>query len=265
MYKNKCGVLIVISKGFEDRKINILIVEDNFDEMEYCTRLINEVDVEKVLYRTGNSKDALKIVAQNNIDVAFIDVVLPDENGFRLAATILNMMDYRFLKIIFITGKRVDQLRVFKTLHCYDYIMKPFLREEFLKTAKPLLQSLFVQKGSNMPTKKEKQVYVEVDNEAMLLKYSNICFAETSGRRMRLVTKDGAFEGIRMTVNDFVRDMDSEMFQKCHMSYAVNIKNIIKIRKHSSRLWDIYFSDEIFCPLSKTHYDAISAAFRSNK
>lgn len=128
--------------NIENQKLKIILVEDNFDDMEYCTQLLNEIPVEKILFRTGNSKRALEIIAREQIDIALIDIYFPDINGITLAKTITKMQGYQFLKIVFITGRTKGQLDTFKKVHCYDYITKPFSEESFKRKMCLLPQNL---------------------------------------------------------------------------------------------------------------------------
>lgn len=241
------------------RELQILIVEDNFDDMEYCSKIIEAMPMEKILFRVGNSKSALQILSKQAIDIAFIDVILPDMNGFKLARRIREIKEYQFLNIIFITGKQADQLNVFKRLHCYDFITKPFSKKEFLQRVYPLLQGICNQKQLP-PAQKEKLIFIQTD-AMLLIKFDDVYYAEAQGRTIQLITRNGTFQQVKMSLKDFISYVNHPDFQRSHRSFAVNINNIVKIQSCAPRVWNIYFNDEISCMLSKTYFNAITPCF----
>lgn len=120
-------------------KKKIILVEDDLTLgyllSEYL--MMNEFDLNWV----KNGVDCLKTLKQNDYDLAILDVMLPDIDGFSLARNISNM--YPDLPFIFLTARslKVDVLKGF-SVGAVDYLKKPIDEEELVVRIKTLLSRL---------------------------------------------------------------------------------------------------------------------------
>jgi CheY-like chemotaxis protein len=106
-------------------KPRILIVEDDPDlaEMLDAYFRMQEYDVRYAAF----GKDGVQIALTEDIDLAMLDIRLPDINGYEVCRQIRNQRRTQDLPIIFLTEKRdrVDKLQGLE-LGVVDYITKPF-------------------------------------------------------------------------------------------------------------------------------------------
>lgn len=120
-------------------KKKIILVEDDvtlgYLLSEYL--MMNGFD----LIWTKNGVDCLKTLKQNDYDLAILDIMLPDIDGFSLARNIRNM--YPELPFIFLTARslKVDVLKGF-SVGAVDYLKKPIDEEELVVRIKTLLSRL---------------------------------------------------------------------------------------------------------------------------
>src|SRR5690606_14030824 len=63
-----------------------------------------------------------------------IDIQLTDYKGTDLANKLRNLQKYRYTPMIFATAIATEELRAYREIKCYDYLVKPFTKEE-VKTA----------------------------------------------------------------------------------------------------------------------------------
>jgi two-component system LytT family response regulator len=245
----------------ERKGLTVLIIEDEYDAMTYCASLIQEIERSARIYKAGSGNQGLRMLANYDIDAVFIDVRLPDINGFNVAAKIREIEHYRFLPIVFVTAEKVKQLEVYKTYHCYEYIMKPFAKTDFLDKISPLLSGIVQQKasGEKNVSLAEKLVIVESGSDTIVIKFNDILFAEIAGRTLNLYTRTDSHQNIRMKLDELIAFIGDLKFQKCHKSYAVNINNIGKVCGRSQRSWDIHFKqdEQHICPMSNTFYKQV--------
>lgn len=101
---------------------NIMIVDDEKDIAD-LVQIYLENDGFKV-FKFYNGKDALECALHEKLDLAILDVMLPDIDGFSLCKQIRK--DY-FFPIIMLTAKNEDSDKITGlTLGADDYICKPF-------------------------------------------------------------------------------------------------------------------------------------------
>lgn len=115
---------------------NILIVDDEI-EIADLIELYLKNDGYKV-YKFYNGLDALKCATETDIDLAILDVMLPDINGFDLCRKI--RATYMF-PVIMLTAKIEDMDKITGlTMGADDYITKPFNPLEVVARVKTQLR-----------------------------------------------------------------------------------------------------------------------------
>lgn len=115
---------------------NILVVDDE----QAITDLI-EIYLKNENYNVFkfyNGRDALKCIESENIDLAILDIMLPDVNGFSICQRIRE--NYTF-PVIMLTAKdeEIDKITGL-TLGADDYITKPFRPLEMVARVKAQLR-----------------------------------------------------------------------------------------------------------------------------
>ncbi len=87
----------------------------------------------------ADAAHAAALLAANHYDVAFLDVVLPDSDGFRICKQIKT--SHRETTVIMLTGKASHADKVKGSLAgCDAYLVKPVGRITFQNTVKNYLQ-----------------------------------------------------------------------------------------------------------------------------
>lgn len=100
----------------------ILIVDDEAEISELVELYLRNVGF--VTFRSTNGNDALKIAQTGEIDLAVLDVMLPDIDGFELCRKLRE--EYTF-PIIMLTAKISDMDKITGlTIGADDYVTKPF-------------------------------------------------------------------------------------------------------------------------------------------
>lgn len=101
---------------------NILVVDDE-KEIADLIELYLKNDGYTV-YKFYNGMDALKCIEETKLDLAVLDVLLPDINGFHICQKI---REKHFYPVIMLTAKVEDSDKIMGlTLGADDYITKPF-------------------------------------------------------------------------------------------------------------------------------------------
>lgn len=117
--------------------MNILLVEDNKFYNHYVTTLLKEGNY--AVHSTDSALAALQCVNQYHIDIAIIDIGLPDMNGLQLVSQ-LRTLRHPF-PIIMLTActawqDKVDGLEA----GADDYLVKPFQKNELLARLNALMR-----------------------------------------------------------------------------------------------------------------------------
>lgn len=114
----------------------ILIVDDE-KEIADLIEVYLQND-EYTVYKFYNGREALKCIEETDIDLAIIDVMLPDIDGFRICQKIRERFYY---PIIILTAKMEDGDKIMGlTIGADDYITKPFNPLEVVARVKTQLR-----------------------------------------------------------------------------------------------------------------------------
>lgn len=116
--------------------MNILVVDDEMEIADLIEIYLTNENYK--VYKYYSSKNVLKILENVDIDLALLDVMMPDIDGFSLCQKIREK--YKF-PIIFITAKveKIDKINGL-TIGADDYITKPFEPLEMVARVKAQLR-----------------------------------------------------------------------------------------------------------------------------
>lgn len=120
-------------------KNKIMLLEDDETLGYLLTEYLKMNDFD-ILW-TKNGADCLKLLHQNEFDLAILDVMLPDIDGFEMAQKINAI--YPDLSFLFLTARalKIDVLKGF-ALGAVDYLKKPIDEEVLVVRIKALLSRL---------------------------------------------------------------------------------------------------------------------------
>jgi two-component system LytT family response regulator len=107
------------------------IIVDDEELSRKCVRLAlaEEEDVE-IVGECANGKEAIRDIIRLKPDLVFLDIQMPEINGFDVLKSI-GRDDLPF--VIFITAYDEYAIKAFE-VHAIDYILKPFSKSRFRKT-----------------------------------------------------------------------------------------------------------------------------------
>ena len=122
-----------------DNKNKIILLEDDETLGYLLTEYLGMNGFKMLWVKTG--QDCLKMLEQNSYDLAILDIMLPDIDGFSLAQKIKGL--YPSLPFIFLTARslKVDILKGF-SLGAIDYLKKPIDEEVLVVRIKTLLSRI---------------------------------------------------------------------------------------------------------------------------
>ena len=114
----------------------ILVVDDETEIADLIQVYLNNDGY--AVYKFYNGVDALKCIEETEIDLAILDVMLPDIDGFRICQKIREKF---YFPVIMLTAKIDDSDKIMGlTIGADDYITKPFNPLEVVARVKTQLR-----------------------------------------------------------------------------------------------------------------------------
>ena len=122
----------------------ILLVDDEKEIVEIEENILRKEGFSKV-YKAHSCEEAWKVMQSVKPDVAILDVMLPDGDGYLLFQKIKGIAD---IPILFLTAKDQDYEKLIGLgMGADDYITKPFLPQELVLRIKSILRRTYTTKS----------------------------------------------------------------------------------------------------------------------
>src|ERR1700737_2358712 len=108
-----------------EKLVKCLLVDDLEENLLALSALLRRQDVEILTGRAG--AEALELLLVHEVALAFLDVQMPEMDGFELAELMRGSERTRRIPIIFVTAGARDQHRLFKGYEsgAVDFLFKP--------------------------------------------------------------------------------------------------------------------------------------------
>jgi len=162
---------------------NILIVDDRPENLLSLSAMLEDPEINIMTASSGN--EALGLLLQHDFALVFLDVQMPEMNGFEMAELMRAKRQTKNIPIIFITALSKDQEHIFKGYEsgAVDYICKPILEPLVLRSKVQVFCQLHTQQQlikqqveelENKNTLLEKQL-VEIKALRSILPICSIC------------------------------------------------------------------------------------------
>lgn len=241
MSGKKYEYLQLYSKREDERILySIILVEDDEMQRFILKKMILSISDALEIYEADSESAALDIIKKNKIDMFLIDINLKKSSGLSLALKIRKIPRYEFNQIIFLTTHLEYITQAFKQTHCYDYILKPYDKNDLRKTIDKLILN---DKGRVKPKVKDKEVVITLKTGIYInIKVKDIIFIEVQGKVCYIHTINNTYTTNNMSLKKIMKSIDSADILQSHRAFAINKNYILKIEKIDIKLSVIHFS-----------------------
>lgn len=219
-------------------KYNILLVEDDQIQRRATSQMLGELDMELNIFEAEGINSAMNILKEQDIDLFYVDQHLQDGSGIEFGKAIREIEKYRFTWVVFVTSHSEFMLEAFKKIHCYDYLMKPVIKEELQKLTRELLSEVGKEEPS---TPEEKTIEFKSGGIQFKIPIDEICYVEVIFKNCYIHTKKGTYKANKLPLSKLQEQLVGERFLQCHRAYIINTAHASKMYRTKGS-WYISFS-----------------------
>jgi len=200
--------------------MNILICDDIQGEAGKLENTIKEAGFEANIRCFGKGSDVLEYVKGNaDIDVCFLDIIMPEMNGIELAGR-MRLLGFKG-KIVFITSSKDYGVESYQVKAFY-YLLKPFNPEDVIKLLNDIKKNKSVEDTAGMK--------IETRNMTRFIYFYEISFVEVINKNVYFRLLDGSEVVIFASLSDILPQLKADgRFAQCHRSFVVNVDAITQI------------------------------------
>lgn len=233
-------------------KMTCIIVDDEPLARTLMADYASKTPFLELRHCLSNAIEAQSVLAQESIDLIFLDIQMPELNGMEFSKSI----NQKQTKVIFTTA--FDQYAVEGySARTIDYLLKPISYSTFLKAAQKALEQ-FALEANSAARDAPDSIVVKADYRTHQIKLDDIFYIEAlkdyvkfylSGSEKPLLTL--------MSLSQLEERLPPERFMRVHRSFIVQLSKIESIER--SR---IIFSDQ-YIPVSDKYKEAFATWIRS--
>ncbi len=213
--------------------MNCIIIDDEETARVILSQLCAGIPDLNVVEEFPNAIQAIKYLNQNEVDLIFLDIHMPDFTGFDFIQTIKNPP-----RIVLTTSDPQFAIEAFEYDCIVDYLVKPIAMPRFEKAIQKAKASTVTVAQPNTSvtetteSNSENDLYVNIDRRLIKIDIPSIYLVEAKGDYIHVKTEDKNYT-VHSTLKKIEEKLPDSLFLKVHRSYIINIKKIIDIEDNS--------------------------------
>lgn len=203
----------------------ILILEDEEQSREVLTRMLQNMSSEVTVDAAADLATArLLLDSTVSFDLFLLDINLcpqdtEDKSGLLFAEEIRAIRQYEFTPLVMITSIAGLEIDAYRKLHCYQYIVKPYVQEEIQELVDKVLFHIQAEQQPSIIVKKEGINYK--------ISCDEIVYCKAISRGVCICMKKEQMEVPYLSIRQLLEKLPKNLFFQCHRMFVVN-KNAVR-------------------------------------
>ncbi len=221
--------------------MKILIIDDEPLARDRIREMLKKEKEIEFIAEAANGGEAVEKIETLQPEIVFLDIQMPDMDGFQMLEKLGAAALARIPAIIFVTAFDEHALRAFE-FHALDYLLKPFDRRRFAETLKraknqiknnvgnnPNERLLDLLEQMNSQTEYLEWLTIKKDERIRLFKTKDIQWIEAQGNYVLLKFAENS-ELMRETMDGIETRLNPRNFVRIHRSAIINVNHIKELQ-----------------------------------
>lgn len=212
--------------------LRCIIVDDESGAIEILTRYVKKTPELELVRSFRDSIEALTFLAGNEVDIAFMDIDMPNLSGMTLTELIRD----KNIQVIFCTAYSEYAVESYEK-NAIDYLLKPIAYERFFKAVEKakkacLLAAKTDKAGVSKSKGKIRNIFIKSGPRIHQVNFEDLLYMEKKGHYVVFFTSEKQLLS-RMNMSDLLNSLPSDSFVRVHRSFVVALDKIDTIEKHT--------------------------------
>lgn len=199
-----------------------------------------------------DSLDALEYLQQNETDLIFLDINMPDLNGLEFIKALTDVP-----MIIFTTAYSEYAVESYE-YKAVDYLLKPITLSRFLKAGNRALEQFQMKQGNEKTTDDSSHIMIKSGQETYKVNLLDILFIEGAQNYIFVHLQDKKIMTL-MRMKEMENLLPDNKFVRVHKSFIVNFNKVEKIESYQVSIKDIRI------PIGKIYRESFRKIVESKK
>lgn len=190
----------------------IIIVDDEPRAHKILENYISRIPGLSLAQAFTNAMDALDFLKSHSIDLIFLDITMPQVNGFEF----LKKLERPPL-VIFTTAHSEYALESYE-YNAVDYLKKPFSFERFQQSVNKAMARIHSSRIEPVPS----AIELKIAGKLKTIPFDDILFFQSMGNYIKIHTASQSVMLSQITTHDLENGLPDEIFVRIHKSYIIN-------------------------------------------
>ena len=223
------------------------VVDDEPLAQELVASYIEKTPFMGLVGKFSSAQDSVKTILEEDIDVVFLDIHMPQLNGMEFARIVPPTC-----RIIFTTAYDRYAIEGFK-VNALDYLMKPISYEEFVGAANKALQWVELRRRADELDNNKRYIIVKSEYKQVQIPIDKIQFIEGLKDYVKIYVEGEKNAILTLTsMKTIERYLPAAEFLRVHRSFIVNTSKISIIERNR-----IVFGNH-YIPVSESYKQAFN-------
>jgi two-component system LytT family response regulator len=220
--------------------ISCVIIDDEPLALKVLESYIYQIPFLKLTEKFTNPVKAFNFLAENQIDLLFIDIQMPDLSGFDIVSKLKDKP-----VLIFTTAHSEYAMEGFKA-DAVDYLLKPIDFPDFLNAAMKAKDWINAKKDkiTNMQSNKD-FLFLKSEYKIIRINFNEIEYIQGMSEYVKIHLTNSKPIMSLLSLKSLEARLPEDKFMRVHKSYIVNLHKINVIERN-----EILYNDGTIIPVS---------------
>jgi two-component system response regulator LytT len=210
--------------------MNCIIIDDEEMARVIMSEMISRYSELNLIRDFPNAMQAIKFLNNEEVDLIFLDIHMPDFTGFDFIQSIKNPP-----KVILVTSDKNFAIEAFEYECIADYLVKPITEDRFQKAvqkAKSYKKDSKQEEVVAVAQDNRNEFYINIDRRLIKIEMESVDIIEAKGDYIHIKTEVKNYI-VHSTLKKIEDKLPKDLFLKVHRSFIINTKKIIDIEDNS--------------------------------
>ncbi|MCO7223152.1 LytTR family DNA-binding domain-containing protein [Pleionea sp. CnH1-48] len=244
-------------------KIQCVIVDDEPLARLNVRESLSRFEHWNIVAEFESGEGVEEIIKTNHIDVIFLDIQMPGQDGLSLAKRLFNM-ESRPL-IVFITAFDNYALQAFE-LYAIDYLLKPFDNERFKNSIERAEKQVANAKTSEQLHNQQQQYFdksisldrlvIRSTGSIRIIQVADILWLASEGNYVQVHHSEGCHLH-RVSLSFMEKHLGSDVFYRVHRKAIVRLSEVRELKTLADGKYQLILSNGDHVNVSKSYKDGL--------
>ena len=237
--------------------IRTVLADDEVLARQKVRQLLRDIEDVDIVGECATAGETIDLVRLTYPDLLFLDICMPDMDGFDAVNALSSHPDVKLPHIVFVTANDKWAVRAFE-VHALDYLLKPFTAERLQSAVQRVRDRLAMNGGLGVNVLNPgtgaytSRMVFKSRGRIVFLPVDDIRWIQAEENYVRLHTADQSHL-LRETIGKIESRLDPRSFLRIHRSSIVNLQYVKEVKNEADGDANVLLLSGEKIPMSRSY------------